>query len=162
VSEFLECQKCGRRYFADRMDCPYCEREAEVAAAAPHDIVTPLRPARAGSGMHGILFGSFQLLLIGIVLFSAVQVPRMRLPSTRLFLALQAAVALVTVIGMLQRRRWGRAFAILFIVANVGLGVLALVRRGEAGGLAWGPGPIALLLFLIPLLSPQARARYSR
>ncbi len=162
MSEFLECQVCGRKYFADRMDCPYCEREADVAALAPHDVVTPLRPARAGGGLHGIIFGSFQLLLLGIVVFSAIQLPRMRLPGTRTFLVLQAAFALMTVAGMMQRRRWGRALAILFIVANAVVGLVALVRRDGAGGLAWGPGPLALLLFLIPLLSPQARQRYSR
>jgi len=162
VSEFLECQKCGRKYFADRMDCPYCEREADVAAAAPHDVVTPLRPALAGGGMYGIILGSFQLLLIGIAVFSLIQLPRMRLPETRIFLVIQAVFALVTVAGMMQRRRWGLVLAILFVVANATAGLIALLRRGGAGGLAWGPGPLALLLFLIPLLSPQARQRYSR
>jgi len=162
VSEFLECQKCGRKYFADRMDCPYCEREADVAAAAPHDVVTPLRPALAGGGMYGIILGSFQLLLIGIAVFSLIQLPRMRLPETRIFLVIQAVFALVTVAGMMQRRRWGLVLAILFVVANATAGLIALLRRGGAGGLAWGPGPLALLLFLIPLLSLQARQRYSR
>ena len=162
MSEFLECQKCGKKYFADRMDCPYCEREADIAAAAPHDVVTPLRPALAGGGMYGIILGSFQLLLIGIAVFSLVQLPRMRLPETRIFLVIQAVFALVTVAGMMQRRRWGLALAILFVVANAAAGLIALLRRGGAGGLAWGPGPLALLLFLIPLLSPQARQRYSR
>jgi len=162
VSEFLECQKCGKKYFADRMDCPYCEREADVAAAAPHDVVTPLRPALAGGGMYGIILGSFQLLLIGIAVFSLIQLPRMRLPETRIFLVIQAVFALVTVAGMMQRRRWGLVLAILFVVANATAGLIALLRRGGAGGLAWGPGPLALLLFLIPLLSPQARQRYSR
>ena len=162
MSEFLECQKCGKKYFADRMDCPYCEREADVAAAAPHDVVTPLRPALAGGGMYGIILGSFQLLLIGIAVFSLIQLPRMRLPETRIFLVIQAVFALVTVAGMMQRRRWGLVLAILFVVANATAGLIALLRRGGAGGLAWGPGPLALLLFLIPLLSPQARQRYSR
>ena len=162
MSEFLECQKCGKKYFADRMDCPYCEREADVAAAAPHDVVTPLRPALAGGGMYGIILGSFQLLLIGIAVFSLIQLPRMRLPETRIFLVIQAVFALVTVAGMMQRRRWGLVLAILFVVANAAAGLIALLRRGGAGGLAWGPGPLALLLFLIPLLSPQARQRYSR
>ena len=162
MSEFLECQKCGKKYFADRMDCPYCEREADVAAAAPHDVVTPLRPALAGGGMYGIILGSFQLLLIGIAVFSLIQLPRMRLPETRIFLVIQAVFALVTVAGMMQRRRWGLVLAILFVVANATAGLIELLRRGGAGGLAWGPGPLALLLFLIPLLSPQARQRYSR
>ena len=162
MSEFLECQKCGRKYFADRMDCPYCEREEDLATAAPHDVMTPRRPARAGGGLHGIIFGSFQLLLLGIVVFSVLQLPRLRLPETRVFLVLQAALGLLTFAGMIQRRRWGRGLAILFILANAALGLIALVRRDGAGSLAWGPGPLALLLFLIPLLSAQARQRYSR
>lgn len=30
MSEFVECQNCGRRFFAENLDCPYCGDQTDV------------------------------------------------------------------------------------------------------------------------------------
>jgi hypothetical protein len=30
VSEFVECQNCGRRFFAENLECPYCAGTQDV------------------------------------------------------------------------------------------------------------------------------------
>ena len=32
MSEFVECQNCGRRFFAENLDCPYCGDQTDVEA----------------------------------------------------------------------------------------------------------------------------------
>ena len=32
MSEFVECQNCGRSFFAENLDCPYCGNQADVDA----------------------------------------------------------------------------------------------------------------------------------
>jgi len=30
MSEFVECQNCGKSYFAENLDCPYCSGSQDV------------------------------------------------------------------------------------------------------------------------------------
>ncbi|UCE03111.1 MAG: hypothetical protein JSW67_02645 [Candidatus Latescibacterota bacterium] len=158
MSEFVECQNCGRTFFAENIECPYCKGEPE--AAEPR-VIDPT-PRDAGGRMFGILFRSFNMVLVGIVVLALIAVRRLPVGWTRTLLGLEATLAVILLFGLVQRRRWSRLMAILFILGNAALGVLGTVQRGQAGSLAWGPGPLALLLFLIPFFSQQARDRFSR
>jgi hypothetical protein len=162
VSEFIECQSCGRRFFAERLDCPYCggggteeEEEEEEGGGRVRGA------ARSGeSGLYGVLFIGFMLILGAIAIASLLALLRPRAPHA--LLVFEAGAATAALAGLAARRRWGRALAIVFIVANATLGVVSVWERGQGSSFAWGPGPIALLLFLLPFLSPQARDRFSR
>jgi hypothetical protein len=155
MSEFATCQNCGRRFFAENTECPYC-RDAQIAS----ELARASRPAAGGSRLYRILFSSFHMVLVGMAVLSLLAMRRTPIGPMRLVLGLEATGALAVLLGLVQRRRWGRLGAIAFIAANAGLGCLGLLQRG--GGLAWGPGPLALLLFLLPFLTAQARARYDR
>lgn len=159
MSEFVECQNCGKRFFAENIECPYCRGEDPPEDA---DRVVPIRRASGTGSLYGILFGSFRLLMLGIAVFSFLSLPRAQLPETRLYLGAEAIVAMLTFAGLTRQKRWGRTLAILFILGNSALGILDLVARGQGRSLVWGPGPVAMLLFLLPFLSPQARERFSR
>ena len=156
MSEFAECQNCGRRFFAENIDCPYCHGEQDE-----REHTVPLH-AGGPSGMYGVLFSSFMMVLVGVAVVSFLWMPRAPAGPHRILLGLESLASIVTLVGLAGRRRWGRLLAILFILANAGLGVVSLLLRGRAGSLAWGPGPAAMLLFLLPFFSPQARERYSR
>ena len=156
MSEFVECQNCGRKFFAENIECPYCRGEQEERERA-----VPLRGG-GSSGMYGILFSSFMMVLVGVAVVSFLSMPRTPAGTPRLLIGLECLAAVVTLVGLAGRRRWGRLLAILFILANAALGVASLVMRGHAGTLVWGPGPAAMLLFLLPFFSPQARERYCR
>lgn len=174
MSEFVECQNCGRTFFAANIDCPYCSRASradddddddEIAGPGRRRArIVPVRRTRTGGGsaMFGILFTTFILVLGGVAALSFLAMPRSPAGSPRTLLGMEAAGAVVTLVGLVQRRRWGRWLAILFILANATIGLLALLDRGQGRSLAWGPGPAAMLLFLLPFLSPQARDRYTR
>lgn len=154
MSEFVECQNCGRTFFAENIECPYCRAEPDEP---------PAGNARDTSGrMYGILFRSFNMVLVGIVVLSLIAVRRLPLGWARSLLGLEATLAVVLLVGLVKRKRWARPMAILFIAGNAALGVLGVMQRGQADSLAWGPGPLALLLFLVPFLSQQARDRFSR
>ncbi|MFQ5599418.1 MAG: hypothetical protein ACE5G2_02560 [Candidatus Krumholzibacteriia bacterium] len=158
MSEFVECQNCGRKFFAENLDCPYCSDEQEIAEL----IAEVGDERRSGGRMFGILFSSFKVVLIGIALLSFVAVSRTPFGTARTLQGLEATFAVVLFVGVVQRRRWARMLAIVFILVNAALGVVSLAQRGQASSLAWGPGPLALLLFLVPFLSRQARDHFSR
>jgi hypothetical protein len=154
MSEFVECQNCGRRFFAENIECPYCRDEQEARARS--------RGPDSGDGMFRILFASFHVVLLFVALVSFLAARRVSLGPSHLILMLESTAALVTLLGLVQRRRWGRRAAIVFILANAVFGLAGLIWRGEAEALAWGPGPLALLVFLLPFLTAQARQRYCR
>lgn len=155
MSEFVACQNCGRRFFAENTECPYC-RDAQIEAerAAP--------PGAETGRLFRILFSSFHMVLVGIAVLSLLAVRRTPLGPGRLVLAAEATAAVVLLYGSLQRRRWARFGAIVFIACNALLGLLGLLQRGQASHLVWGPGPLALLVFLLPFFTAQARERYHR
>ena len=156
MSEFVECQNCGRRFFAENIECPYCRDDQEARAQAQAQ-----RPT-SGGGMFRLLFTSFHAVLLLVALLSFLAARRVPLGSGRLILMLESTAALVTLLGLVRRKRWGRWAAIGFILANSALGLAGLIWRGETDILAWGPGPLALLIFLLPFLTAQARERYPR
>ena len=156
MSEFAECQNCGRRFFAENIECPYCRDEQVARERAWEE-----QPQARGGQMFRFLFASFQLLLVVIVLVSLWGLRRAAGPA-QWILALEALGSGVAAFGLAQRRRWARLFVIGFILANAGLGVWGLVDRGSMRALAWGPGPLALLAFLVPFCSRQARERFDR
>lgn len=155
MSEFVECQNCGRRFFAENIECPYC-RDEQAARRREREA----RPA--SGGMFQILFTTFQAVLLLVALMSFLAARRVPLGPGRLILMLECTAALVTLLGLVRRRRWGRLCAVGFILANAALGLAGLVWRGDTDILAWGPGPLALLIFLLPFLTAQARERFSR
>jgi len=112
--------------------------------------------------MFRLLFTSFHAVLLLVALLSFLAARRVPLGSGRLILMLESTAALVTLLGLVRRKRWGRWAAIGFILANSALGLAGLIWRGETDILAWGPGPLALLIFLLPFLTAQARERYPR
>lgn len=158
MSEFVECQNCGRRFFAENIECPYCHGEEPPEA----ERVVPIRRASGTGGLYDVLFGSFRLLMLGIAVLSFLSMSRAVLPATRMILGAEAILAMLTFVGLTRRKRWGRGLAIVVILGNALLGILDLLQRGQGRSLVWGPGPLALLLFLLPFLSPQARERFSR
>jgi len=156
MSEFAECQNCGRRFFAENIECPYCRDEQEARAREQAQ-----RPA-SGGGLFRLLFTTFHAVLLLVALLSFLAARRIPLGPGRLILMLECTAALVTLLGLVRRKRWGRWAAIGFILVNAALGLAGLVWRGETELLAWGPGPLALLIFLLPFLTAQARERYPR
>lgn len=156
MSEFVECQNCGRRFFAENIECPYCrdQQEARERTRAKH--------SASSGGMFRVLFTSFHVVLLFVALLSFLAARRVPLGPGRLILMLESTAALVTLLGLVQRRRWGRRAAIGFILANAVLGLAGLVWQGDAEILAWGPGPLALLVFLLPFLTAQAKERFHR
>ena len=165
MSEFLECQNCGRRFFAENTECPYCggeqeerERLREAQRRGPGLGQAPY----AGGGMFPIMFASFQILLVGIAVLALFAIGRVALAPQRYALALEATGALGIVVGLWRRKRWARHGAVAFILANAAVGFLSLLQRGGVHALAWGPGPLALLIFLVPFCTRQAREHYDR
>jgi len=161
MSEFVECQNCGRTFFAENIECPYCRGEPEEEKPAQAAAAVPVHSDSSGR-MFGILFSSFSMVVAGIALFSLLAVRRAPMGAMRAVLGLEATVAVVLLIGLGGRRRWARVLAIGFILANAALGVAALAERGQTQRLAWGPGPLVLLVFLVPFCSRQARDRFRR
>jgi hypothetical protein len=156
MSEFVECQNCGRTFFAENIECPYCKGGPDDPNAVD------VAPRDTSRRMFGILFRSFNMVLVGIVVLSLIAVRRLSVGWTRSLLGLDATLAVVLLVGLVKRKRWARPMAILFIIGNAALGLLSLMQRGQTESLAWGPGPLALLLFLVPFFSRQARDRFSR
>jgi len=156
MSEFVECQNCGRRFFAENIECPYCRDEQEA-----REQMRAQRPASGGS-MFRLLFTSFYVVLVLVALLAFLAARRVPLGPGRLILMLESTAALLTLLGLVQRRRWGRRAAVGFILANAALGLAGLLWQGDTEILAWGPGPLVLLLFLLPFLTAQARERYRR
>lgn len=157
MSEFVECQNCGRRFFGENIECPYCrdEQEARERERAAHGPPT-------GASLFSLLFASFHAVLAVIVVLSLLGLRHATPMPVRVFLVLEALAAALVLFGLVQRRHWARQAAIAFIVANAAIGLLGWLQRGALVALAWGPGPLALLLFLVPFCSQQARERYDR
>lgn len=164
MSEFVECQNCGRTFFAENIECPYCRggaEEEEQDAGDGERLDLPPRDPSSG-GMFRLILGALELVLGGVAILALLSLRSAPTSAGRWLLGLECAGALVTLGGLAARRRWGRLAAVLFILANAGMGIAAGLRRGEIDLLPWGSGPAAMLLFLLPLFSPQARERYSR
>ena len=157
MSEFVECQNCGRRFFGENIDCPYCHGEQERRER--QELVSG---AASSGSLYRVLFASFHVVLAGIVVVAGLGLRHPSPFAVRAFLVVEGLAATVLLMGLLQRRQWARQAAIVYVVANAGLGLLAWLQRGAFVALAWGPGPLALLLFLVPLTSQQARERYNR
>jgi hypothetical protein len=156
VSEFVECQNCGRKFFAENIECPYCrdeqvdwERAFEEGGHEP-------------GGIYRFLFAGFGVVLVLVVILALAALRRTPLGPAWWMLVLQAGLAATDAVGLWRRRHWARQLAIAFILGNAALGLLALWQRGQAGVLVWGPGPLVLLIFLVPFFSPQARERFNR
>lgn len=165
MSEFLECQNCGRRFFAENTECPYCggEQEERERLREAQRLTSRLGSAPYDSaGMFPIMFASFQMLLLAIAVLALFAIGRATVAPQRYALALEAAGALGVAIGLWRCKRWARYGAVLFILANAAVGFLSLLQRGGVHALAWGPGPLALLVFLVPFCTKQARERYDR
>jgi hypothetical protein len=169
MSEFVECQNCGRSFFAENLDCPYCGGEDDDdAATMVTDLmraVAPSTPApvpRPPGGLFDVLFAGFALLAAAIAVAAVIGFARARSAPSRAWLAFEAAFAVLTVAAVLGRRRWGRATAIAFIAWNTLWGLTPLLVSGARSFLVWGPSPAALLLFAWPFLSAQARDRFVR
>jgi hypothetical protein len=165
MSEFVECQNCGRTFFAENLDCPYCSKQQEAEDREEREGRTGRARAgrsAAGGGVHGAIFGIFMLLLAGSAVLALLTLFASRPGMPRVVLGLEAAGAVATLAGLAARRRWGRALAVVFILGNGALGLAAAIARGQGDALAWGPGPAAFLLFLLPFLGPAARDRFSR
>lgn len=159
MSEFVECQNCGRTFFAENLECPYCRGGGETdPVEAARDVLS----SNDGGGIYGTLFRAFNLVMFGIALLSLWAIGRPYSAGVRVILVLECVGAVALFFGSLQRRRWVRAGAIVFILFNAGLGLLSLLRDGRPETLAWGPGPLVLLVFLVPFLGRQARERYRR
>ena len=156
MSEFVECQNCGRTFFAENIDCPYCRDEQETWERERED------GHHDAGGIHRVLFAGFGVALALIAGLALTSLRRTPFGPGWLLLAFEAALAVLCLVGLWQRRRWARQLAIAFILANAVLGIIGMLDRGQTRWLAWGPGPLVLLLFLVPLFSPQARERYRR
>lgn len=156
MSEFVDCQNCGRKIFAENIECPYCGGGEEREPVAESRGRTP------AGGMFGLLFNGFMVILAGVAVLALVALLRSPAGDARILLGLESAGAAVTLVGLAQRRRWARFLAILFILGNAALGIFSVVERGQGRSFAWGPGPVVMLLFLLPLLTRQARDRFDR
>ena len=161
MSEFVECQNCGRKFFAENTECPYCHGGGP-GESEPVEAAQDVLQSASDGGMVGRLFRAFNMVLFGIALVSLWALGRPHPTSVRVVLGLECIAAVALFFGSLQRRRWVRPGAVAFILANAALGLSALVRQGRPESLAWGPGPLVLLVFLIPFFSRQARQRYWR
>jgi hypothetical protein len=183
MSEFVECQNCGRRFWAENLQCPYCgqggdgegddDRDRDAATdslvgdlmrlVAPSTPVTAPRPARpSGGGLFDVLFLGFAVLAAATAAWAVAGVVRAPDAGLRAWFAWEAIFAASTALGVVGRRRWGRAAAIAFIIWHVVLGLASLFAAGVRTYAMLGSGPIALLLFAWPFASRQARDRFRR
>jgi uncharacterized membrane protein YvbJ len=71
MSEFVECQNCGRRFFAENLDCPYCGGQSDDLSEvdALMQEVTGITPSRKMTFIKGPLLAIVAVvLLLGFVL----------------------------------------------------------------------------------------------
>ena len=170
MSEFVECQNCGRQFHAENLDCPYCGGEDTDPATMVTELmrtVAPSTPAasRASASSGGLFAVMFHLFAIFVAFIGAVAfvgAVRVAAAPARAMLAAETAFAVLTMVGVLGRRRWGRRIAIAFILWNAAIGIGALVNHDRGGVVVWRPESIAFLLFLWPFLTRNGRERFSR
>ena len=170
MSEFVECQNCGRQFFAENLDCPYCGGGEEDPGTLVDELLRSVAPrsapalqARAPqSRIFDVLFHGFAAVTAGLALAAVISWIQARAGTSRAMLAIEAAMAVVTLVGVVQRRRWGRSMAIAFILWNAVQGVWSAVQATSGHSLGWGPIPGAILLFLWPFFTAQARERFTR
>lgn len=171
MTEFVECQACGRRFHAENLDCPYCggggDADAEalveglLRSVAPGNLAAmPVQAPR--SRIFAVLFHGFAAAAAALGVAALAAWPQARDGAGRTLLAVEAGFAAVTLAGVLQRRRWGRWSAIAFIVWNAAQAVWSVAHSAPGSGLGWGPIPGAVLLFLWPFLTVHAGERFSR
>jgi len=79
--------------------------------------------------------------------------------NMRLFLSMEAVYAAMVLWGLYKKQEWGRWQAIAFILANACVGVLSILARDHFNFLVWGPGPLVLLVFLLPFVGPYSQYR---
>lgn len=171
MSEFVECQNCGRQFFAENLDCPYCGGGGEedpssiveelLRTVAPRSTAATT-PRATYSRIFAVLFHGFAAVTAALAIAAAWSLLRAPSVTSRVLLAVEALLAVATLAGVLQRRRWGRWLAIVFIVWNAGQGVWSVFQLTAGRTLGWGPIPGAILLFLWPFLTAHARERFSR
>ena len=170
MSEFVECQNCGRQFFAENLDCPYCGRaetdpeslvEELLRSVAPRSVTTG-SPRAPQSRIFDVLFHGFAAVTALLAIAAAVSWFQARAGTSRAMLGLETVLALVTLAGVVQHRPWGRWLAIGFILWNAAQGVWSVVQTTSAHSLGWGPIPGAILLFLWPFLTTHARQRFTR
>jgi hypothetical protein len=170
MSEFVECQNCGRQFHAENLDCPYCGGEDDDPATLVTELMRTVAPATtravstpaAHGGLFSIMFGLFAAFVAVVCAVALAGAVRVHATPARLMLALEAVFAMLTIAAMSSRRPWGRWVAIAFILWNTAIGVGALVERDRGGLFAWGPESSAFLLFLWPFLTRNGRERFSR
>ena len=158
MSEFVQCQNCGKRFFAENLDCPYCKDTHSL-----QDLIDEVQGTRTPAhSMFAITVGTFNLLLAIITAFALVAAGRASLDRTRAALVLESGFALLVLVGLLRRRRWGRQAAVAFILLNASVGGIAVLSGGRLDALQWGAGPLMLLVFLVVFLGRPARQYLNR
>ncbi len=170
MSEFVECQNCGRQFYAENVDCPYCGGEETDSATLVTELMRTVAPSTTAAprtaASHGGLFAiMFYLFAVFVAVMGAVALAgaiRVQAVPARAMLAGEAGFAILTIAGVLSRRRWGRRVAIAFILWNAVIGLGAIVDRDRGGLFAWGPESGTFLLFLWPFLTRNGRERFSR
>jgi len=169
MSEFVECQNCGRKFFSENTVCPYCgggggSDDDDDAVTELMRTVVPSTPGparfHATSRIFDVLFHGFAVAVAVIALGCFLLLPGTA--GKRLPLAFEALFALVTFVGVVARRRWGLWLAIVFVVWTAALAIGSWIGTYGIVHFEWALGPAMILLFLYPLLSPQARDRFSR
>lgn len=170
MSEFVECQNCGRQFFAENLDCPYCggaeEDPGEIVDELLREVTprgAPPGPARATrSRIFTVLFHGFAAATAALGIAAVLSLRGTGPGMSRILLGVEAAFAAATLAGVLQRRRWGRTAAIAFILWNAAQGVWSVFQATSGRTLGWGPIPGAILLFLWPFFTAHARERFTR
>ena len=60
MSEFVECQNCGKKFFAENMDCPYCSDKQDIDDLIEEVTGTP-QPSR-------LVFRKIPVIIMAILL----------------------------------------------------------------------------------------------
>lgn len=170
MSEFVECQNCGRQFFAENLDCPYCGGAEEDPGEIVEELlraVTPRgaapAPARATrSRIFAVLFHGFAAVTAALGIAALLSMPGAASGTSRALLGVEAGFAAATLAGVLQQRRWGRRMAIAFILWNAAQGAWSVWQATSGRTWGWGPIPGAILLFLWPFFTAHARERFTR
>ena len=170
MSEFVECQNCGKQFFAENLDCPYCgggeEDPSEIVdellrEVTPHGAATAAARATR-SRIFDVLFYGFGVVTAALGIAAVLSMPGAASGTSRALLGLEAGFAAATLTGILQQRRWGRYMAIAFILWNAAQGVWSVFQATSGRTWGWGPVPGGILLFLWPFFTAHARERFTR
>ena len=116
--------------------------------------VVPVPPMGHWWTVPVIVLGAAQAALLEEVVVLGYLITRLRQIGASPYAALAASALLRGSYHLYQG--WGG------FLGNAILGILGTLDRGPARRLVWGPGPLVLVLFLVPFFSPQARERFRR